>query len=95
LTAGSYAGALPSLWCLRVQDLNPHERPDRTPDVLMAAFRYVAKRPDLLVVLVMLLLMGTFGVNFGDLHFDNVDHGVRRRRLPVRRTHLGHGDGRC
>ena len=64
INAGSYAAVLISIWCLRTSELHPHERPERTPGSLMAGFRYVAHRPDLMAVLVMLALMGTFGFNF-------------------------------
>ncbi|TAK38468.1 MAG: MFS transporter [Lysobacteraceae bacterium] len=64
INAGSYAAVLVSIWCLRASELHPHERPERTPGSLMAGFRYVGQRPDLMAVLVMLALMGTFGFNF-------------------------------
>lgn len=64
INAGTYAAVLASLSFLRVHLLNPHERPAREAGSLMAGFRYVAQRPDLVAVLVMLALMGTFGFNF-------------------------------
>lgn len=64
VNAGSYAAVLVSLGCLRLDELRPHERPGRSHGGLMAGFRYVARRPDLMAVLVMLALMGTFGFNF-------------------------------
>ena len=64
INAGTYAAVLVSLSYLRVHELHPHERPERTAGSLMAGFRYVGQRPDLMAVLVMLALMGTFGFNF-------------------------------
>jgi MFS family permease len=64
LNAGSFVAVLCSLFLLRVDQL--HVRP-RTPAALRGlaeGVRYVAKRPDLRSVLLMLLLIGTFGLNF-------------------------------
>ncbi len=64
VNAGSYAAVLVSLWFLRVHDLHTEARPERTRGSLLAGFRYVSQRPDLIAVLVMLFLLGTFGFNF-------------------------------
>jgi MFS family permease len=64
VNAGSYAAVLGSLWWLRVHELHPHPRPDRGQGGLMAGLHYVRQRPDLVAVLVMLALIGTFGFNF-------------------------------
>lgn len=64
VNAGSYAAVLASLWWLRVHELHPHPRPDRGQGGLMAGLHYVRQRPDLVAVLVMLALIGTFGFNF-------------------------------
>jgi MFS family permease len=64
LNAGSYGAVLVSLWFLRVHELHSEARPARTRGSLLAGFRYVWQRPDLVAVLVMLLLLGTFGFNF-------------------------------
>ena len=64
INAASYAAVLVSLGFLRVQELLTEERPKRTPGSLMAGFHYVWQRPDLMAVLVMLFLLGTFGFNF-------------------------------
>lgn len=64
INAGSYAGVLVSLWFLRQHELHTEVRPARTRGSLLAGFRYVRRRPDLIAVLVMLLLLGTFGFNF-------------------------------
>ncbi|MGH8215047.1 MAG: MFS transporter [Rhodanobacteraceae bacterium] len=64
INAGSYAAVLVSLWFLRVHELHTEARPARTRGSLLAGFGYVWQRPDLVAVLVMLLLLGTFGFNF-------------------------------
>ncbi|MEO5623500.1 MAG: MFS transporter [Dokdonella sp.] len=64
INAGSYAAVLVSLWFLRVHELHTEARTARTRGSLLAGFRYVWQRPDLIAVLVMLLLLGTFGFNF-------------------------------
>jgi MFS family permease len=64
INAGSYAAVLVSLWFLRVHELHTEALPERTRGSLLAGFRYVWQRPDLIAVLVMLFLLGTFGFNF-------------------------------
>ena len=64
INAGSYAAVLVSLWFLRVHELHSEARPASTRGSLLAGFRYVWQRPDLIAVLVMLFLLGTFGFNF-------------------------------
>ncbi len=64
INAGSYVAVLASLWFLRVHELLTEARPKRMPGSLMAGFHYVWRRPDLMAVLVMLFLLGTFGFNF-------------------------------
>jgi MFS family permease len=60
----SYAAVLCSLTFLRVGDLHPIRRANRAPGGFVAGFRYVWHRPDLRAMLVMLFLIGTFGMNF-------------------------------
>lgn len=64
INAASYAAVLVSLWWLRVHELHPHPPPERARGGLMAGLHYVRQRPDLVAVLVMLALIGTFGFNF-------------------------------
>jgi len=64
INGGTYAAVLVSLWALRVDELYREERPDRGRGSLLAGFGYVARRPDLIAVLVMLFLLGAFGFNF-------------------------------
>lgn len=64
INAGSYVAVLVSLWLLRVHELFTEARPERTRGSLLAGFRYVRQRPDLMAVLVMLFLLGMLGFNF-------------------------------
>ncbi len=64
INAGSYAAVMVSLWLLRVHELHTEARPASARGSMMAGFRYVWRRPDLVAVLVMLFLIGTFGFNF-------------------------------
>jgi len=64
INAASFAAVLGSLFFLRVDDLQVSHRAARVPGSLGEGFRYVLKRPDLRTVLLMLFLIGTFGLNF-------------------------------
>ena len=64
VNAGSYAAVLASLWFLRLHELYTEAPPERARGGLLAGFRYVWQRPDLVAVLVMLALLGAFGFNF-------------------------------
>lgn len=64
VNAGSYAAVLVSLLCLRINELYADPPPERARGAMLEGFRYVWHRPDLMAVLVMLALIGTFGFNF-------------------------------
>jgi MFS family permease len=64
VNAVSYAAVLVSLALLRVHELHAEARPVHARGSMLAGFRYVMQRPDLMAVLVMLALIGTFGFNF-------------------------------
>ncbi|MGY3264405.1 MFS transporter [Lysobacter sp. HA35] len=64
INAASYAAVLISLFCLRVRELYGEARSDRARGGMLEGFRYVRQRPDLMAVLGMLALIGTFGFNF-------------------------------
>ncbi|MFS8137711.1 MAG: MFS transporter, partial [Thermomonas sp.] len=64
INAVSYAAVLVSLSLLRVQELHVESRLERARGSMLAGFRYVWQRPDLMAVLIMLALLGTFGFNF-------------------------------
>jgi MFS family permease len=60
----SFVAVLVSLYFLRVNELNPNARTPHTRGAFVEGLRYVASRPDLIATLVMLFLIGTFGLNF-------------------------------
>ncbi len=64
INAVSFAAVLCSLALLRVSELHGSDRAVRAHGSLAEGFRYVWRRPDLKVVLLMLFLVGTFGLNF-------------------------------
>ncbi len=63
INAASFAAVLIALACLRVHELHRKDRP-KTRGRLSDGFRYIWRRPDLKAGLVMLFLVGTFGLNF-------------------------------
>ncbi|RKR06700.1 putative MFS family arabinose efflux permease [Kushneria sinocarnis] len=64
LNALSFAAVLGSLYLLRVHELHAMPETRRRPGGLLEGFRYVHQRPDLMAILIMLFLIGTFGFNF-------------------------------
>jgi MFS family permease len=64
LNGASFAAVLVSLACLRIATLRPTAKAHRIKGSFTEGFRYVWRRPDLMAILVMLFLVGTFGLNF-------------------------------
>jgi MFS family permease len=64
INAATFGAVLASLWAVRVADLHRHERAARKPGRLVEGFRYVRGRPELVVVLTMVLLVSMFCMNF-------------------------------
>ncbi|MBE1159863.1 MFS transporter [Dyella acidiphila] len=64
INAVSFAAVLYSLTLLRIGDLHPQHRAQRTRASLLEGFRYVWARPDMRAIMLMLFLFGTFGLNF-------------------------------
>jgi MFS family permease len=64
INAATFAAVLGSLKLLRVKDLRPAPRAERKRGNLLEGFRYVWSRPDIMVILLMIFLIGTFGLNF-------------------------------
>ncbi|HEY5410071.1 MAG TPA: MFS transporter [Caulobacteraceae bacterium] len=64
VNGASFAAVLISLGLLRGSELRPNARAHRAKGSFTGGFRYVWGRPDLKAMLVMLFLIGTFGLNF-------------------------------
>ena len=64
INGASFVAVLISLALLRVNELHVHPRALRTRGSFTEGFRYVWGRTDLKAILVMLFLIGTFGLNF-------------------------------
>jgi MFS family permease len=64
INGASFVAVLASLSLFRVSELRANPRARRTKGGFTEGFRYVWSRPDLKTILVMLFLIGTFGLNF-------------------------------
>jgi MFS family permease len=64
INGASFVAVLLSLCLLRASELRPHARAHRGKGSFTEGFRYAWGRPDLKAMLVMLFLIGTFGLNF-------------------------------
>lgn len=64
INGASFLAVLISLGLLRTSELRPNARARRAKGSFSEGFRYVWGRPDLKMILVMLFLIGTFGLNF-------------------------------
>ncbi len=64
LNGASFIAVLVSLMALRLGDLHPHPRAQHARGSFTGGFRYVWGRADLKAILIMLFLIGTFGLNF-------------------------------
>jgi MFS family permease len=64
INGASFVAVLISLSRLRVAELRPNARAARAKGSFFEGVRYVRGRPDLKTILVMLFLIGTFGLNF-------------------------------
>ncbi len=60
----SFVAVLASLVSLRTAELRPNARSHRARGGFAEGLAYVARRPDLKAILLMLFLIGTFGLNF-------------------------------
>jgi MFS family permease len=60
----SFVAVLCSLYLLRVDQLHRGVKAGRSRGGMIEGFRYVWRRPDIKTILVMLFLIGTFGINF-------------------------------
>lgn len=64
VNAASFLAVLASLFLVRVAEFHPTTPGRRTRGSFVQGLRYVAGRADLMAILAMLFLIGTFGLNF-------------------------------
>jgi len=64
INAATFAGTLFSLTHMRAAELTPAPRPERSKGQLREGLRYVRGRPDILLIMAVVGLVGTFGLNF-------------------------------
>ncbi|WIB60844.1 MFS transporter [Curtobacterium sp. MCLR17_007] len=64
INAASFAAVLVALRFVDPEQLAERIKPKRGKGQIVAGFRYVRTRPDIIVVLCMIFVVGTFGVNF-------------------------------
>lgn len=64
INAASYLAVIVATRAMRVAELHPAPRTVRGPGQLRDGLRYVASQPRLLIVLVVVFFVGTFGLNF-------------------------------
>ncbi len=64
INTASFAAVIGSLIQLRLGELHRSDRAKKMHGSFIEGFRYVGKRPDLIAVLLMLFLIGTFGLDF-------------------------------
>ncbi len=64
INGASFIAVLSSLAFLRVAELRPNARAPRAKGSFAEGLRYAWHRPDLKAILIMLFLIGTFGLNF-------------------------------
>jgi MFS family permease len=64
INAASFVAVIASLCLLRVDELHRTNKAVRTRGSVAEGFSYIWKRPDLKTILLMIFLIGTFGLNF-------------------------------
>jgi MFS family permease len=62
--AASSVAVLTALWLMRPSELHPAPPVQRARGQLVEGMRYVRRRADLVVVMVLIFVIGTFGLNF-------------------------------
>jgi MFS family permease len=64
INGASFGVVLASLFYMRMSELHPNTRASQARGNLVEGFRYVRSRPDIVAILWMLFLIGTFGLSF-------------------------------
>jgi MFS family permease len=92
INGATFVAVLTSLGLLRVSALHPHPRALRKRGSFTEGFRYVWGREDLKAILIMLFVVGTFGLNFpifistmalGVFHADARGYGLLSSAMAV------------
>ena len=92
INGASFGAVLVSLCALRLGELHPIARARRARGSFVEGLRYVGSRPDLMAILAMLFLIGTFGLNFtifiatmavGVFHVDAFGYGLLSSSMAV------------
>ncbi|MBB5633004.1 MFS family permease [Cryobacterium mesophilum] len=64
INATTFAATIIALVAIRVGELRAQPRAPRARGQIIAGFRYVRKKPAIIVILIMVGIVGTFGMNF-------------------------------
>ncbi|WP_227878598.1 MFS transporter [Arthrobacter dokdonensis] len=64
INAASFAAVIFSLWRMRVSELQPVVRVPPGKGQIREGFRYIRQRPDLMMIMGLVFMVGTFGMNF-------------------------------
>jgi MFS family permease len=93
LNAASFAAVIISLYRVKISQLEPATPVVRGKHQVAEGLRYVRQRPDLVLILVMVGMLGAFGMNFPVTNslMSTAEFGMGPRR--VRASWLHHGGG--
>jgi MFS family permease len=64
INAASFVAVIFSLWRMRTSELQPVARVPRGKGQIREGFAYIRQRPDLMMIMVLVFMVGTFGMNF-------------------------------
>lgn len=64
INAASFLAVIISLWRMRVTELHPAKRVPRGKGQIREGLLYIRKRPDLMMIMVLVFIVSTFGMNF-------------------------------
>lgn len=64
INAASFVAVIFSLWRMRVSELQPVVQVPRGKGQIREGFRYIRQRPDLMMIMGLVFMVGTFGMNF-------------------------------
>lgn len=60
----TFGATVVAILCMRVRELQPHERAPRQKGQVREGFRYVRRRADIVVIMVIMAVISAFGLNF-------------------------------